>query len=153
MQNKIQVEEKLRSQITQHAENHKASQSQLEQNLNLKIEELDRQNDNYLDEISTLKSQVQSQSSEQERLKNQISAQNDKQASQSRELSNLQNKASQLQQELVQRDDDSEYLKNQTDTVITDLNSNIQNLRQVDDQNKVQINSLEKRIKDKDKKI
>lgn len=47
--------EKLRAQLVENEKNQQASQSQLEQNMQQRIKELDGQNEKYLHEISTLK--------------------------------------------------------------------------------------------------
>jgi hypothetical protein len=52
--------------MTEHTENHKASSSQLEANLQSKIKELDQKNDNYLKAISELKTLHASTQSELE---------------------------------------------------------------------------------------
>ena len=48
LETKVQIEEKLRAQILEHAESHKASQSQLETTLQGKIDQLDQQNEEFL---------------------------------------------------------------------------------------------------------
>ena len=48
LETKVQIEEKLRAQILEHAESHKASQSQLETTLQGKIDNLDHQNEEFL---------------------------------------------------------------------------------------------------------
>ena len=48
LETKVQIEEKLRAQILEHAESHKASQSQLETTLQGKIDQLDHQNEEFL---------------------------------------------------------------------------------------------------------
>ena len=58
LENKIQIEEKLRKQIQENLENEKHSHTQLEQKLTEKIQVLDGQNDQQLKEIATYKSQL-----------------------------------------------------------------------------------------------
>ena len=57
---KTQIVEKLRAQLVENEKNQQKSQSQLEQNMQQKIKELDVQNEQYLHEISSLKSDTNS---------------------------------------------------------------------------------------------
>ena len=57
----------MRAQIVEHAESHRASQSQLEGKLQGKIDQLDHENEEFLAQIATLKTSSAALEAEQER--------------------------------------------------------------------------------------
>lgn len=67
LETKVQIEEKLRAQILEHAESHKASQSQLETKLQGKIDQLDQENEEFLTQIASLKTTSAALDSEKDR--------------------------------------------------------------------------------------
>lgn len=68
----------MRAQILEHAESHKASQSQLEGKLQGKIDQLDHENEEFLAQIAALKTSSASLESEQDRALAEIASATEK---------------------------------------------------------------------------